>query len=203
MNKLSKIAIFVLPSILVIGLSVNSSQKSADKIADAVKVITAYNDYRKNPAEESLAIIRSYEPQYAIASVISASIDVSKKDYSHRDKALLEALKTQPDSELYMTLSNSSVIFSEKNRNIEKENISKVEKESLRNKMLSQFETTLAKGDLEKLDKCYNLLDAEYGNSASIDEFLSGERQGIDLAKQYGKIIYQDAFGYSYSCRNL
>lgn len=204
MNKLSKMAIFVaLPAIFVIGLCVNSSQKTAAKIADAVKVVTAYNDYRKNPAEESLAIIRSFEPKYALASAISASIDVAKKDYPHRDQALLQALKTQSDSELYMTLSNSSVIFSEKNRNVEKENISKVENESLRNKMLSQFETTLAKSDLEKLDKCYNLLDAEYGNSSSIAEFLSGDRQGIDLVMQYGKIIYQDAFGYSYSCRNL
>jgi hypothetical protein len=203
MNKILKVALFSLPSIFVIGVCANSYQKTEIKIADAVKIVTAYNDYRKTPAEESLAIIRSYEPQYAIASVISASIDRAKKDYSHRDKVLLEALKTQPDSELYMTLSNSSVIFSEKNRNVEKENISKVEKESLRNIMLSKFETTLAKNDLEKLDKCYNLLDAEYGNTASIDEFLSGSRQGIDLAMEYGKIIYQDTFGYSYSCRDL
>jgi hypothetical protein len=204
MNKLSKIAIFfVLPSVFVTGLFINSCQKTSIKINDAVTIVNAYNEYRKTPTEESLATIRSFEPKYALASAISASIDVSKKDYLHRDQILLQALKTQPDSELYMTLSSNSVVFSEKNRIIEKEKISKIEKESIKNNMLDQFKTTLAKSDLEKLDKCYNLLDAEYGSTASIAEFLSGERQGIDLVMQYGKIIYQDAFGYSYSCRDV
>lgn len=203
MKKISKIILAVFPSILIIGLCANSYHKTQIKMDDAIKIVTAYNDYRKKPTEDSLATIRSFEPTYSLASAISASIDLAKKDYSHRDQALLQALKTQSDFELYMTLSNSSVIFSEKNRNIEKERISKIEKESIRNYMSGQFETTLAKSDLEKLDRCYGLLATEYADYPNLVEALSGDRKGIDLFMGYGEIVYQDAFGYSYSCKNL
>jgi uncharacterized protein YhaN len=199
--KTSKTKVAVITAVFLagMGLLANSFLKTGERLVDATRILDAYQDYRKTQSEESLAELHGYLPSYALATVLSSSIDVAKGDLAHRDHVLMESLKNLPDPELYMALYGDRLVFSEKDQLIEREWMAKANIKATQQDLDKRFATTLAKDDLSTLNKCYALLQLKYQENPDQGD---ARAIGADFGK-YLNIVAADTFGYSYSCKNL
>lgn len=205
MTRKSKMTLLVLMAFFVgmIFVSYISYQQILIRSNDNSKILNAY--YSANDVGEEIImtktneeILREFAPKYAMASILLNRVYVSKNNFSERDRLILQAVKTQSDVELYITLNFYRFIFSEKQRVATNAWISKLDSDSDKARHLQARFTTLRKVDMELIDKCFSLLYSKFDDTRDI----FGEALGLSFTG-FLRVAYNEVFDYPYSCRNI